>query len=225
LDQDDINSAISQVNHCNTTSTICILKKDTFSKVDLEEAHKIELDYLRRSEFLKALNTKYKNSDVVFVGTTGNTSREMYSFMNETNNFYMVGNMGGALSLGLGMAKSSKRVFVLGGDAEFVMHLGGITTAGRYNTKDIDLTYIVFDNEQNKSTGGQNTYQSHIDYKALAKNSNLTIHNNTIDTLEEFNKAINNLQKGINFLYVKCGLDEVTPRPPVEVVTKNRSQR
>ncbi len=60
----------------------------------------------------------YKNSDVVFVGTTGNTSREMYSFMQDTNNFYMVGNMGGALSLGLGMSKAGKKVIVLGGDSE-----------------------------------------------------------------------------------------------------------
>ena len=43
-----------------------------------------------------------------------------------------------------------------------------LTTAGRYS-EGIDLTYILFDNESNKSTGGQNTYQNHVDYKAIAK--------------------------------------------------------
>ena len=41
----------------------------------------------------------------------------MYAFMKNTNNFYMVGNMGGALSIGLGAAKAGKNVIVCGGDA------------------------------------------------------------------------------------------------------------
>ena len=46
-----------------------------------------------------------------------NTAREMYSFMPNSKNFYMAGNMGGALSLGFA-AKSCKKVFICGGDAE-----------------------------------------------------------------------------------------------------------
>ena len=38
----------------------------------------------------------------------------------------MAGNMGGALSLGLGTAMAGKKVIVCGGDAEFVMHMGGL---------------------------------------------------------------------------------------------------
>ena len=211
LDSENIDNAISQINLCDNTSTICLIKKDSFSKVELEEQHKLDLSkYKPRSEFLKLLNQKFKDSDTLFIGTTGNTSREMHSFMPDTNNFYMAGNMGGALSLGLGASMAGKKVIVLGGDAEFVMHMGGLTTAGRY--KDIDLTYILFDNEQNKSTGGQNTYQNHINYNKIAKASGLNI----IDDFDDLSK-----KNSINFLHIKCSLDEETPRPPIDAVKVN----
>jgi phosphonopyruvate decarboxylase len=137
--------------------------------------------------------------------------------MPDTNNFYMAGNMGGALSLGLGAAIAGKKVVVCGGDAEFVMHMGGLTTAGRY--KNLDLTYILFDNEQNKSTGGQNTYQSHVDYIGIAKASNLDAIDKIIQKPDELINTLDKIDnKSINFIHVKCGLDDETPRPPLEVV-------
>ena len=211
LDSENIDKAISQINICDSTATICLIKKDSFSKVELEEKHKLDLSkYKPRSEFLKLLNQKFKDSDTLFIGTTGNTSREMHSFMPDTNNFYMAGNMGGALSLGLGASMAGKKVIVLGVDAEFVMHMGGLTTAGRY--KDVDLTYILFDNEQNKSTGGQNTYQNHINYNEIAKASGLNI----IDNFDDLSK-----NNGINFIHIKCSLDDETPRPPIDKVKVN----
>lgn len=220
LDNEDIDNAIKQIERCDQTHTIGIIKKDSFSKVQLNEKHRLDLsDYVPRSEFLIKLNEKYKGSNTVFIGTTGNTSREMYTFMPDTKNFYMVGNMGGALSLGLGMAKAGKKVFVLGGDAEFVMHMGGLTTAGRYKDE-VDLTYILFDNEQNKSTGGQNTYQGHIDYIDIAKSSNLNTVEEIVYNLDDFEKSLA-LKNRLRFIHIKCDVDEVTPRPPVEVVAIN----
>jgi len=218
LDTENISKAIKQINLCNTTETICILQKDTFSKVELEDKHKLDLSSLTpRSEYLLALNEQYTNTNTLFIGTTGNTAREMYSFMKDTNNFYMAGNMGGALSLGLGASLAGKKVIVLGGDAEFVMHMGGLTTAGRY--ENIDLTYVLFDNEQNKSTGGQNTYQSHVDYINIAKASNLNVVNENITSVNTLSDTLKQLDnKTINFICVKCGLDDETPRPPLDVV-------
>jgi phosphonopyruvate decarboxylase len=215
LDVKDMNNAFSQIDTCDTTQTICIIKKDSFTKIDLKDEHKLDVsNYTQRSEFLIALNKKFKDTNTLFIGTTGNTAREMYSFMPNTNNFYMAGNMGGALSLGLGSALAGKKVIVCGGDAEFVMHMGGLSTAGRY-AKEIDLTYLLFDNEQNKSTGGQNTYQSHIDYDLIAKGCNLNI-------INDFEKIINNNEKGLKFITIKCGVDDETPRPPLNVVKVNK---
>lgn len=218
LDSENIDNALSQIDLCNTTATLCILKKDSFTKVDLNEEHKIDLSaFTKRSEYLKALNKKYKDSDTLFIGTTGNTAREMYTFMEDTKNFYMAGNMGGALSLGLGAALAGRKVVVCGGDAEFVMHMGGLTTAGRYNGS-IDMTYILFDNESNKSTGGQNTYQKHVDYIDIAKNSNLDVYGDVIKDVDTFSSVLDSNKPGLKFLCVKCDLDDVTPRPPLDVV-------
>ncbi len=224
LDQDDLSHAISQIDGCNDTHTVCILKKDTFSKVELEDKHKLDLSaFTKRSEFLIALNTRFKNTDTVFIGTTGNAAREMYSFMPDTRNFYMAGNMGGALSVGLGLAKTHKNVVVLGGDAEFVMHMGGLTTVGRYKDA-VNLTYVLFDNESNKSTGGQNTYQKHLDYIRIAKNSGLAVCEKTITSVKDFDKIVEKSQRerGVKFICVKCGFDEETPRPPIEKVRINK---
>jgi phosphonopyruvate decarboxylase len=220
LDKDNLDHAIEQINLCDTTHTIVIIKKDSFTEATLKKEHQLDLsNYTPRSEFLISLNETFKNTNVLFIGTTGNTAREMYSFMKDTNNFYMAGNMGGALSLGLGAAKSGKKVIICGGDAEFVMHMGGLTTTGRYKDS-INLTYILFDNESNKSTGGQNTYQKHIDYIAIAKASGFDAVNTTITSINEFSSAIGNLNqfKGVKFLHVKCGIDAETPRPPYEAV-------
>jgi len=224
LDSESIDNAIRQIEQCNKMHKICIVKKESFTKVELDEEHKLDLSkYTQRSEFLKSLNKKFKDSNVLFIGTTGNTAREMYTFMPDTNNFYMVGNMGGALSIGLGVSMSGKKAIVCGGDAEFVMHLGGLTTAGRYKDS-IDLIYILFDNESNKSTGGQNTYQNHVNYIEIAKASGFEVIDETFFSLENFNQIIDEFscKKGLKFMHVKCGIDDVTPRPLIEVVKKNK---
>ncbi len=216
LNTDDVSTALSQIDTCDNTNTICVIKKDSFTKVELEAEHLLDLsDYTPRSKFLIDLNGKYKNTDTLFIGTTGNTAREMYSFMPDTDNFYMAGNMGGALSLGLGAALGGRKVIVCGGDAEFVMHMGGLTTAGRY--QNLDLTYVLFDNESNKSTGGQNTYQSHLNYIKIADGSGLHTSEHTVTTLADFNQSLEETN-ALAFIHVKCGVDDETPRPPLDVV-------
>ena len=220
LNNENLDNAITQIDICNHSNTICLLPKGSFSSVKLGKKHQLDLsNYTPRSNFLIKMNALFKDSETLFIGTTGNTAREMYSFMPDTNNFYMAGNMGGALSLGLGASLAGKKVIVCGGDAEFVMHMGGLTTAGRYGKK-INLTYILFDNEQNKSTGGQNSYQSHVDYINIAKNSNLETEDRVINTIEEFSLSITKLKEksGLKFICVKCGLDDETPLPPLDIV-------
>lgn len=230
LDNQDLSQAIAQINTSDTSHTFCIIKKDSFTPVELLPQHQLDLsNYAPRSHYLTHLNSNYKATDTLFIGTTGNTAREMYSLMPDTHNFYMAGNMGGALSLGLGAALAGKTVIVCGGDAEFVMHLGGLTTAGRYhNQAPLSLTYILFDNESNKSTGGQNTYQQHLDYIQLAKAAGFNTPAATITELDDFAATLtacqqtNTTSARLNFLHVKCGIDPETPRPPLETVKVNQ---
>ena len=99
--------------------------------------------------------------------------------------------MGSALSLGLGA--QGKKVIVCGGDTTVVMHMGGLTTAGRY-VSEIDLTYILFDNEQNKSTGGQNTYQSHLDYSNIVRGTGCGVFGPSIKTVDDFESVLADLE-------------------------------
>lgn len=220
LNNEDLVTALKQIQSLDSNFKIGILEKDSFTKVELLPEHQLDLSqYVPRSEFLLGLNKQYAKSNTLFIGTTGNAAREMYTFMPSTYNFYMAGNMGGALSLGFGAAKAGKEVIVCGGDAEFVMHLGGLTTAGRYTQEGLKLTYLLFDNEANKSTGGQNTYQNHLDYIALAQASGFQSYSKTVTTPTELEIALAATQKNsLSFIHIKCSNDPETPRPPLDVV-------
>jgi phosphonopyruvate decarboxylase len=225
LNKDSSEYAVSQIMDCELKNQICVLEEDSFSEVALGKEYALDLSpYPKRSGFLKILNNFFMGTDVVFIGTTGNTSREMYYFMPDCNNFYMAGNMGGALSVGLGISKSNRKVVVCGGDAEFAMHMGGMVTAGRYS-KEVDLTYILFDNESNKSTGGQGTYQDHINYTNIAKNSNFSPLSGSMGVinLSKFKEAIllgKSIGKGVKFIHVKCSYDSNVSRPSADEISK-----
>ena len=199
-----------------------MLSKGLFSKVTLDEKHIVSLStFPSRIKYLKNLSESASLLDCIYIGTTGNTAREMFSCMQNTKNFYMAGNMGGALSLGLGAYLAGQNVVVCGGDAEFVMHMGALTTAGRYqNNSTGTLSYIVFDNESNKSTGGQNTMQSHVDYLGIASSCGLHVFSKIIKNIDDFESAKKEmLREGeILMMHVKCDFDEITPRPPLDVV-------
>ncbi len=219
LDNQDLDNAITQINDCNKEHMICVIKKGSFDTAFLKVEHQLDIsNYIPRSKFLISMNNMFKDQSVLFIGTTGNTAREMYSFMPDTDNFYMAGNMGGALSVGFGVAKAGRKVIVCGGDAEFVMHMGGLTTASRDADK-VDLTYILFDNEQNKSTGGQNTYQGHLDYTGIAKSAGFDTSKGEVKKLDDFESFIKNIN-GLKFIWIKCGIDDETPRPPLEIVQR-----
>ena len=85
------------------------------------------------------------------------------------------------------------------------------------------MIYILFDNESNKSTGGQKTYQQHIDYGQIACysgiKSSIDLVEDTLAFKESLNQDIN--QDGIRIIVVKCSYDDETPRPPIKVVKRS----
>lgn len=225
LETEDLDLAVRQLDNADTTGTLLILRKDTFTPTILNQQHQPDLShYLPRSHFLQILNARYGGSATVFVGTTGHTVREMATCMPATRNFYMVGNMGGALSVGLGGALAGRRIIVCGGDAEFVMHMGGLVTAGRYSTLAGHLAYLVFDNESNKSTGGQQTRQQHISYQGIGTACGWQVFPQTVRSEAEFTQALEFLEQSVTpfLIHIKCAYDEEMPRPKPEAITESQ---
>jgi len=200
--------------------------KSTFSFVELDSPP--VNSYEPRNKFLEVLKEHPNTSNAKYISTTGYMSREVYNFSKEMDNYYQVGNMGNALSIGLGASILNDRVVVLGGDAEFAMHMGGMLTAGRYNTS---LLYILFDNESNRSTGGQDTQQTHVDYKQIATASGFEVESETIVSPSMLKEFLNTLSstpgEKQKFVYIKCGpseSDTTLGRPTLEyLLNANRT--
>jgi len=120
-----------------------------------------------RSEVIKLIMNKVAKDDLV-ISTTGMISREIFSFRDRKNNFYMIGSMGLANSLAIGVAVSnpSKNVIVFDGDGSFLMNMGSVACAGYYRPK--NLTHIVLDNYGYQSTGNQPSISDQIDICGVA---------------------------------------------------------
>jgi phosphonopyruvate decarboxylase len=121
----------------------------------------------RRGEMLRAIQGVLCADDLV-VATTGYTGRELYACGDRPNQLYMVGSMGCALSLGLGLAiaRPDRRILVLDGDGAALMRLGALATAGF--ERPANLVHVLLDNGVHESTGGQQTVSRSIDFCALA---------------------------------------------------------
>ena len=115
---------------------------------------------------LKAVQS-VTSPDVV-IATTGYTGRALYSIDDRPNQLYMVGSMGCAPSVGLGvaLARPDLRVVVLDGDGAALMRLGAYATIGRERPP--NLVHVLLDNGIHESTGGQPTVGSHVDFPAVA---------------------------------------------------------
>ena len=96
-------------------------------------------------------------TDELVVCTIGHPCQEIFRIRDRAANFYMLGSMGMASSIGLGLAMSTtKKVVVLDGDSANVMNMGGFATMG-FNAPD-NLVHIIIDNEANGSTGFQPSF-------------------------------------------------------------------
>ncbi|MFF8989363.1 phosphonopyruvate decarboxylase [Streptomyces sp. NPDC014983] len=109
--------------------------------------------------------------DELVVSTTGFTSRWLFAGADRPGNFYMQGSMGHAISLGLGLAlaRTDRRVFVLDGDGACLMHMGALGTVGAQAPG--NLVHVVLDNQQYESTGGQPTAGARTRFEDVARAS------------------------------------------------------
>ena len=108
-----------------------------------------------RSEVLKTLIPLI--SDELVVTNIGLPSQEMHLLDDQPTNFYMLGTMGLASSIGLGLAMAQpKKVIAIDGDGSVLMNLGTLPTIA--NNQVPNFILLIIDNGSYGSTGDQTTY-------------------------------------------------------------------
>jgi sulfopyruvate decarboxylase subunit beta len=112
-------------------------------------------------------------TDELVVCNLGHPAQELFALRDRPQNFYMLGSMGLATSIGHGLALSQKRkVVVIDGDASVTMNMGGLATIGY--TLPNNLVQIVIDNGANGSTGFQPSFtSSRLKLDAVARASGI----------------------------------------------------
>jgi len=128
---------------------------------------------MNRFDLTKRLVAKLKNSEAV-IGGIGNTNFDLWAAGQRPENFYMLGSMGLAVPIGLGvaLAQPARKVFVLEGDGSLLMQLGSLGTVAAVAPK--NLAVIAFDNGMYQITGKQKSLTATtVDLVAMAKGAGL----------------------------------------------------
>jgi len=134
----------------------------------------VDQKLMTREEALEILVRKIGNHPII--STTGKTSRELYEIrerykQKHNQDFLMVGSMGCASPIGIGISQNFKRrIFVIDGDGAALMRLSINTTVGEFCRE--NFVYIVINNSVYDSTGGQPLADKSISWKQFFKSVN-----------------------------------------------------
>jgi thiamine pyrophosphate-dependent acetolactate synthase large subunit-like protein len=127
---------------------------------------------MNRFDITSRLLAKLKHEEAV-IGGIGNTNFDLWAAGHRPQNFYMLGSMGLAfpIALGVALAQPSRRVFALEGDGSLLMQLGSLSTIAMLKPK--NLTMVVMDNGIYQITGSQPTPAASADLVAIAAASGI----------------------------------------------------
>ena len=124
---------------------------------------------LHRREVAKTLLAD-RNDDFLVITGLGSPNWDATAAGDHPLTFPLWGAMGGAATMGLGLATAQpdKRVMVMTGDGEMLMAMGSFATIATQATE--NLAIVVFDNERYGETGMQATHTGGpVDMAAVAK--------------------------------------------------------
>lgn len=142
---------------------------------------------MERIDVIRIVAEAAKNGFVV--SNLGFPSRELFAAADSNRNFYMLGSMGLASSIGLGLSLAQRsNVYVIDGDGSVLMNLGSLSTIGQYAKQNYYL--VIIDNESYASTGGQPTHTAkytRLDEVAKGCKNNAVV----VNTINEVRSALN----------------------------------
>jgi phosphonopyruvate decarboxylase len=177
-----------------------------------------------RRDVLRAIQSAAP--DAILIATTGYTGRELYACDDRPNQLYMVGSMGCAISMGLGiaLAQPDRKVVVLDGDGAALMRLGAQSIVGY--ERPANLVHALLDNAIHESTGGQATVARSVNFCAIAAASGYPEVVSIADPAE-IGATVNAATDGPVFLHAPTlpGVPDDLPRPtvsPAEVAVRLR---
>ena len=128
---------------------------------------------MNRLDLTKRLVAKLKHEEAV-IGGIGNANFDLFAAGKRPQNFYMLGSMGLAapIALGVALAQPKRRVFALEGDGSLLMQLGSLATIAMVNPS--NLVVVVWDNGMYQITGAQKTANAETaDLVAMARGAGI----------------------------------------------------
>ncbi len=163
---------------------------------ELKYKGKIKRPVMTRYDAIKTVAEEVAEEGII-ISNLGIPSKELYHIKDRELNFYMLGSMGLASSIGLGLALMQKRhVYVIDGDGSLLMNPNALISIGEHSPS--NLSIIGIDNAVHGSTGNQSTSTYDlIDLEILAKASGIK---NTakVHSKEELKEA---LQSKTSFIH------------------------
>ncbi|HET7889829.1 MAG TPA: thiamine pyrophosphate-dependent enzyme [Bradyrhizobium sp.] len=176
---------------------------------------------MNRADLTSRLVARLKNEEAV-VGGIGNTNFDLWAAGHRPQNFYMLGSMGLAfpIALGVALAQPDRRVFALEGDGSLLMQLGCLSTIATLKPK--NLTMVVMDNGIYQITGAQPTpAASSTDLMAVAIGCGLTNSTWAADE-EDFERLIDRSLTSSEPMLIGVRIDDkpgigATRRDPVQI--------
>jgi phosphonopyruvate decarboxylase len=107
-------------------------------------------------------------AEAALLATTGHIGRELFFTRERPGNLYLVGSMGCAASVALGVALFCPRrpVVVLDGDGAALMRLEALVSVGHYHPP--NLVHVILDNGMHESTGGQASLAGTVRFAPIA---------------------------------------------------------
>jgi phosphonopyruvate decarboxylase len=108
-------------------------------------------------------------ADEPVIHANGYICRESCAIDDRPQNFYMIGSMGlaSAIGLGLALARPASACVVFDGDGNLLMSLGALAMVGSLGPR--NFVHLVFDNEVYGSTGGQRSPSREVRLDRLAR--------------------------------------------------------
>ena len=161
--------------------------------------HPLPRPTLTRYDIIKIIAPYLEGKAVV--SNLGWPSKELYDIKHQPSNFYMLGSMGMATPIGLGISlTSSKEVVVIDGDGSLLMNPGTLATAAYAAPK--NLTIIAIDNGAYGSTGNQPTFAaSCVDLEQVARGFGFR-HTSKATTEKELMDILNQQRQAPAFIHV-----------------------